>query len=231
MLDVLVSLMGEALKKIFSVSVDKVASKVSEKRSLAVALLELYDALVALEGSSRDALDLFQRYYDGGTPLRISARRVMESLVGTIEQFDTKLNTVYSKLGLYNPHLATVLREELYGKRHTIEVVNGLLAAAPHIKLDGKFPTDFIVVPTAPPDHSLFARRSARSRTETDLQVTKIRERLDNSLKKREINFSTREELPLILRNGELTLNRIEAARGELAEFIKENVRLSEILT
>lgn len=231
MLDVLVTLMSEALKKIFDVSVDKVAGKMSEKRSLAVAFIELYDAIEAVEESSRSALHLFQNYYNGAVPLRISARSAMEALVSSVDTFDKKLRSVYSKLRLYNPHLATVLQDHLFGKTHTIEVVNALLAAAPRIKMDGNYPTDLLIIPTALPDRALLGTTHAsESRTEVEQKISTLKEQIDKSLKKREIDFSSREEVALVLRNGELNLRGIEAGRRELAEFIKQNVPLSEIL-
>jgi hypothetical protein len=229
MLDVLVTLIGEALKKIFDSSVDKVASKVSAKRSLAIALLELYDAMVGLEESSRAALELFQSYQNGtAAPLRIRARSAMNALVTSVEKFDTKLKHVYSRLDLYNPNLATVLESHFLGKSETLKVINALLVATPRIKLAGEYPTDNIIIPTAMPNRALFGTTYARS--DSKRQIAELKVQIDRSLRKQDVNFSEREGLALILHNGELNLKRIEAARRDLAEFIKQNVPLSEIL-
>ena len=232
MFDVLAALLGEALKKIFDVSVDRLNDQ-SKKRTLAISLLQLYDALVQLEEASQNALVLFGRYRDGtAAPLRTTARSTMESLINSVQKVDKWLLEVYSKLNIYNPHLASVTHDVVWSKRHTLEVIDVILAATPRVKMAGKYPTDFLIVPTELPDSELLRNFSEHgSRADAERRVAELKERIDRSLKVREVNFSESAEIAAVLEHGEATLRQVQAARAELAEFIQRAVPLSEVLT
>lgn len=231
MLDVIVTLLNEALQKIMEVSVDQVLSRGSEKRKAAIMLLELYDAILVVEESSRSALNLFQDYYNGATPLRTRTRRAMDALASSVELLDKRLSAVYTLLHIFSPYLATVAKNEILGKVHTIEVVNAMLAAVPYVKRNGRHPSDFIIVPTSRPGPALAQIvHVTGSHEDIDRRVAEMKKEIDRSLKKKEINFTLREDLALILRDGDAALKRIQVVQKDLAEFIRRNVPFTDIL-
>lgn len=233
MLDILITLITEALKKISDTSLDALAAKVKQKRSLAVSLFQLYDAMVELETASAVALTLFREYCEEKrVPLRTKARKALDDLGKAVDTFVARLRDSYAILRIYDSQLLTTLEVDVIrGKEESLFAVNVIVAAVPRVKLAGPYPTNQIVVPTALPLPPIKAVEEIGVSSEGIKQrLAELKDTLAQRLKRQEVDFSSPDALRLVLHNADASLNMLRTARHSVAEFVKTNLPLSDLL-
>jgi hypothetical protein len=240
MLEIFTSIIIQALSKIFEKSADMVAGDISWRRSIAAACIKLYDSLEKLESDSRAAYESFKAMAEGTrTPTKVMIKDRMDALFKSSESFIKNLREVESKLNIYDQDLLIKIRDIRSMKFGTLVAVDMLLDAAPsHIK-EGKKLTSLISYPTSIsdlsaqyvqtyPSGSLYIKEISNEWIENE--VKKIRKSIKAKLKKKTVDLALPAEAKIALRGAEDNIRTIEQTRKQLAEFIKQNFPLNEIL-
>ncbi len=232
MFEVVTTIITQALSKILGTSVDIVAKDVSWKRSMAAACIDLYDSLTQLEDSSKTAYAIFKAIADRTrTPTKTKIKDVMEPLFDSFVSFDKSLRKVESKLGIYDRDLLFKIRDIRSLKFGILDTLDMLLDAAPVQLKDSNKLTSLIEYPTVVPprDNSLGALQSTPSSVEQEIK--RIKTHVMARFKKTTVDLNVPAEAAIAIRTAEDNLRSIEQTRQQLAEFIKENFPLKEILS
>jgi hypothetical protein len=231
MFEILSTLIVQALSKIFGTSVDIVAKDVSFKRSMAAACIELFDSLYKLENASKAAYTIFKEIADGKrVTTKVMIKDKMEDLFRSYEAFVKSLRIVESKFAIYNQDLLIKVRDGVMsGKFGMFKNIDLLLDAAPIQVVEENKLTSSITYLAVVPEEDLFKPiHSMQGNSENELK--QLRKSILSKFEKRTVNLELPKEAEIALRSAEENIRNIQQTREQLAEFIKENFPLKDIL-
>jgi len=247
--EVLSKAVSGVLAKVLSVLVDIGSKELSWRRSAAGAFFDLFDALTVLVVASTDALKSFEKYAEHGSATKLGIRGRLTSLLDALQEFSSALRRVESKLAIYDRDLLLLLEEVSHIKSRNLVTLDLLTEAAP-TAVEGTHKVTYVIeIPGNTALRDTEARgiySSALSnvgehrggdvalmRLEDGLNAEKLRKLkkvFRAKFKTREADLSIPAEARIALETARADVQRLEDARRQLGDFIREAFPLNSIL-
>jgi hypothetical protein len=230
--EILSTVITQLLSKILGSSVDIAAKDLSWRRSMAAACIDLYDSLTELENSSRTAYTIFKAISEGTRTLtKTKIKDVMEALFKSFLAFHKSLTRVESKLGIYDRALLVKIYDVRSSKFGILRTLDLVLDLAPVQAKDGGQLTSIIKYPTAIPQIIDSLGPTQSSPSDVEQEIKRIKQHVMPQFKEALADLNVPAEAAIALRTAEENLRSMDETRQKLADFIKENFPLKEILT
>jgi len=259
MLEVLSAIIVKAIEKIIGSSIDTVAKKVSWKSSLAAKLINLFSCLCEIEKSSQEFYEDLLLLASGKEPIteiakvpmgRIVIRKRSGELKNAVTKFSEQFKEIEAYLSIYDNEVSFGLNDIMLSKTRYIKAIDFFLASCPSFREFDDLSTGYLVFPSALPGLNMvneilcLAKKELKINRENNLlldrgsedkNVSSYSDKANSMILAefgmREAHIHSASDVQYILERVEKDIKKIEQARLQLAEFIKNNLPLEKILS
>lgn len=231
MFEIFSTLILKALSKVFDTTIDSVAKDFSSKRSMAAASIELFDSLYKLENTSIAAYTVFKEIADGKrTTTKVMVTDKMEDLFRSFQTFVKNLRAVESRFEIYDHELLVSARDlTIMGKRSMFEHIDMLLDAVPsQVRRENKLTSSITYLAEVPETNLFEAAHTIQGKS--GREIAALKKSILSKFKKKAINLELPSEAKIALQSAEKNIKSIQETRERLAEFIRKNFPLKDIL-
>jgi hypothetical protein len=232
MLTVLSDLLIQIIHKIVGTAVDATSQNIARRRSLAAKLIDLFSALVEIQETSQRLHADLVALASGKEPVspiaavpmgRVMVGRSTDQLRREVKRFSDILEATKTFLNIYSDDdLSTRLEGMMVRKGEYLRGLDLLLVAVPELRNSDDLSTGYLRFPLSFPGRQ---KLSAMLQTNPDLEQL-----IHKEFNVRELNIHNQPELTNILRYVERDLARLQEARRELGQFIKNNLPLESVI-
>lgn len=241
MFDALSTIITAFIQKLIGVSVEEGIKVIKQKRSLALAFLNLFDSLLELENASKAAYKEFSGYaQETDVPTKLTTRNRLSELLGRTRNFAHALDAVAERLIIYDESLLAGLFSSVQTKISNLTTIDFFLEFCPsQAKDQDKQSSPFLIIyPThySQTDILLLHKEltdsqwNPESKGNFDKEINHLQKNIKAKINRKTVDISSRPEAKIALDKAQEDIQKIERVRKELAEFIKRTFPMDEIL-